>query len=372
MSGITRDFSAAKVEELIRIVKEEVEDSNQFFLFDWFEDTFLTKKMNIHDCLDDMSGYHASVIDKNNIGYDALSKILQRVREVDENYQQRFTAIFLTMNAFAYKMQGIAESLTYSKLSLSPTTYTEALAQLDSIYETARSQTERELEAYARVMASMLDDPDFFDKAFTFLSGVISPLFGFTYNDKGYYYTGEHSIQRVGGFMDWYDEVGSLLGMDLDTEIITFMHDGMEYRLQLWKGSYGWSSAFGGEIGLYYRSESEAIKNPYVPGSHDSQFLWYKCVDADHELPMVLEVYDNDVDSMLLRNRTEDYAKDGDHYWNLAIKTAPGYTKDDLYTKGLITVEDDSLRFAMAEALSANDFIRVEIIGDKIAFEWQK
>ena len=48
--------------------------------------------------------------------------------------------------------------------------------------------------------------------------------------------------------MDFYDEAGALLGMDLDDEIVTFQYGNREYRIELWKGNYGFGNALAGNL----------------------------------------------------------------------------------------------------------------------------
>lgn len=100
---------------------------------------------------------------------------------------------------------------------------------------------------------------------FNLFKPIITPLLAFDYvgeagtptNSDFYRTMDNYGIQRLGGFCDLYDNLQWLLGMDLDTEIVTFTPEGSnrEYRLQFWKGSYANGQAFGGEIGLYYRSK---------------------------------------------------------------------------------------------------------------------
>ena len=44
--------------------------------------------------------------------------------------------------------------------------------------------------------------------------------------------------KRRSGFSDLIDLAGPLLGMDLDTQIVTFAYEGRGCRLQTWDGTY--------------------------------------------------------------------------------------------------------------------------------------
>ncbi|WP_099225261.1 T7SS effector LXG polymorphic toxin [Listeria costaricensis] len=209
---------------------------------------------------------------------------------------------------------------------------------------------------------------------FNLFSPIISPLLGFEYNGSGdYYYTNEHSIQSYGGFMDFYDEAGVLLGMDLATDVITFISGGKEYRVQLWKGSYGFGNAYGGELGIYYRDAEDAKTNPYHEGKDDSKFIWYECADEPYQWKSVSKIFDKDTNTMLLRNDTRARAENGDHFWNLAIKTDPtsGYNKNNIYMVEEVEIPDLTVRDDFVAALEKESSVtNISIEGNVVTFSW--
>lgn len=194
---------------------------------------------------------------------------------------------------------------------------------------------------------------------FSSLQGIISPILAFEYiEEEDYYVTNEtYGIQRRFGFADIYDDMGYLLGMDLDTEILVFTPEGSEkeYRLQFWKGAYGSGGAYGSEIGLYARDKVSAEKNPYIEGSKESKFTFYSCVSGDDEIRTKQIIKDAKTEDILLVNDTANYAKEDDHFWNLAIRTDPGYTSDDLVIIDTLYIEDDNMRDAIIREINKND-----------------
>lgn len=94
--------------------------------------------------------------------------------------------------------------------------------------------------------------------------------------------------------MDLYDSLGEKIGgMKLDTQILVFNPKGSdkEYRLQFWKGSYAGGGAYGGEIGLYERSEKKAKRNPYVESNPVKKYILYDCVPEEDEIKSVQKIY---------------------------------------------------------------------------------
>ena len=61
-------------------------------------------------------------------------------------------------------------------------------------------------------------------------------------------------------------------------------------------------------------------------------------------------IYRNTKDE-LISNDVVSYTDDGKHFWNLAIRTSGGYTKEDLIQESTLYIEDDGLREATFEAI---------------------
>jgi hypothetical protein len=180
------------------------------------------------------------------------------------------------------------------------------------------------------------------------VAGAIGQAFGFEYVPDGdFYTTTESSMQSYFGFHDAYDKVGKLLGMDLDDEVIEFEANGVGYRLELWRGSYGNGGAFGGEIGFYTNGTGErgALGDllERIPG-------YYSSAAGESQIQMTQEIYDTRTGEVYFTNdgRGAD-GTDGRHFWNLAIRTDPGVNHEDLGQRGTLVMNDPEV----AEALCA-------------------
>ena len=202
------------------------------------------------------------------------------------------------------------------------------------------------------------------------INNCMQNILGFNYRaESDSYYTQEGSLQNQWGFCDYMDDMGNMLGMNLDTEITTFNYDGQEFRVQLWKGNYGWQAAVGGEFGLYSRPEWEAKGNPYVQGAPESELILYDCVEEKYQLPVKQETtYKNDRGHIeLFGNNTATYG-DGTHYWNLNIRTEAGITKESIGTRYEIDCSGKDIGFqeALYQSLASDKNIRVKQEGRMI------
>ncbi len=220
---------------------------------------------------------------------------------------------------------------------------------------------------------------------FNMVQPFVSPNFAFEYVERpenvidedleywDYYRTNEtYGFQRAFGFMDFYDKLAPYGGMELETEILVFTPEGSdkEYRLQFWKGAYGWGGAFGGEIGLYQRSAEEAEKSPYRNDNIYKETILYECVSGEDEISTKQEIYSKTGD-LLIYNNTEDYAEDGKHYWNLAIKTDSGYQAQDLVIKNTLIIEDENMREALIKEIEKNNTLQlIEVKGKEVVIQY--
>lgn len=196
----------------------------------------------------------------------------------------------------------------------------------------------------------------------------ITDAFGFKYVPEGdYYTTDETSIQSHLGFHWIYDRVGKLGGMDLKEEVIEFKTaDGREYKLELWKGGYGSGGAFGGEIGLYTRGRATTPLRgllEVIPG-------YYSTAQGEDQIHMTQTIYNKHTNEVYFTNDGKG-AADGDHYWNLAIRTDPGVRHEDLGQMGTLHVKDPQVREAMVAQMQVKGMNPVVNADGSVSYDWK-
>lgn len=245
-----------------------------------------------------------------------------------------------------------------------------AHAFFDGIHWLAGPDGPKISDLTARVPGLQEGIGDFADWAMSnpHVAGVIGTGLGFEYvAGEDFYTTNEHSLQSYLGFHDAYDLVGKPLGMDLDDEVMEFSANGTEYRLELWRGSYGYGGAFGGEIGLYTRDEDatgfQAVLQ-HIPG-------YYSTAQGADQIQMTQTIYDRQTGEVYFTNEGQG-ADDGDHFWNLAIRTDPGVSHEDIGQMGTLYVQDPAVRDAMVEAMRAQglDPVVNEVDGS-VSYVWE-
>lgn len=108
-------------------------------------------------------------------------------------------------------------------------------------------------------------------------------IMGYDYDStQGIFYTSLDNWQRQANFVAHYDTAAHYVNMNYRTVRLDFFDvEGLDWRIQLWKGQYG---AFGGcEIGIYTK---DPVENKML----------YHCVDNDHLIQMESSLYLNKAD----------------------------------------------------------------------------
>ncbi|RGF62540.1 hypothetical protein DWZ43_15680, partial [Ruminococcus sp. AF32-2AC] len=105
-----------------------------------------------------------------------------------------------------------------------------------------------------------------------------------------------------------------------------------------------------GEIGLYENTD----------GGN-----WYASVDGKDEIHTSQRIYDNK-GKTLLENDVSSYTKDGNHFWNLAIRSDAGYNKKDLHQESVLYIDDPKYRETIRSAIVEDDKLKVRNEGNKL------
>ncbi|WP_328609919.1 DUF4474 domain-containing protein [Amycolatopsis sp. NBC_00345] len=176
----------------------------------------------------------------------------------------------------------------------------------------------------------------------------IYDYFGFKYvKDGDFYTTGEHSVQSYLGWHDIYDKLEKVIGADLDRTSaqgdnmeFTDPKTGKQYRLELWKGSYGFGGAFGGEVG-FYTSDSKNNSG------------YFSAAQGDDQIKVTQQIYDKESGKVYFTNDGQGAdGTDKRHFWNLGIRTEAGVHPDQLGQRATIEVRDPAMRDRMYDEMT--------------------
>lgn len=195
----------------------------------------------------------------------------------------------------------------------------------------------------------------------------------------------EGSVQERAGYSDLVDLCAPVLGMDIDSEIVTFVYEGKEYRLQKWDGSYGAGLGYGGEVGLYCRDLPDSDVEAYHPMEPEeirenldtltstqveSICATYDTVDGDDQPGIEIEIRDKRSSMQRLSHNA------GKTYWNLTLGLVPtrsgNYTKDGLSVMSRLDFSANSGLCDAAETALLDAGIVAKRNGDVLVIAWQE
>lgn len=168
-------------------------------------------------------------------------------------------------------------------------------------------------------------------------------IMGYDYDPvQGIFYTSLDNWQRQANFVAHYDTAAHYFNMNYRTARIDFGPiDGLDWRIQLWKGQYG---AFGGsEIGVYTKDPKQNA-------------MLYHCADDKHLLYMESALYLNKED---YQNNKVYFTREWQaHWWLTGFK--PGVVNPaSLIMSMRIRCKSDKMADQFAAALEKAGFTPV-------------
>ena len=82
---MVRDYSQKTVQELYETIRVNVDEEEQWKVFDFVEDFFM-EELEIGDYINDINSYHLHMFDKHDVTTKKLDVIVEKVGKVDANY----------------------------------------------------------------------------------------------------------------------------------------------------------------------------------------------------------------------------------------------------------------------------------------------
>lgn len=189
-------------------------------------------------------------------------------------------------------------------------------------------------------------------------------IFSYMFDPGGsYYYTESDPWQRNFGFNPLYDWGANLAVMYYDTVRVKFNYNAIDWKIQLWKGQYGFAF-LGSEIGVYTKPETRTSNH-------------YDCASDENRLNMEMTLY---------RKGEKLFTRPYDAYW-WATGFVPGVLdkfsdRSELTMVARITFKDKEMSDAFVADFENSGFKRVnfvskdtpdsfKVVGNEVFFAWK-
>ena len=144
---MVRDFSQKTVQELYETIRVNVDEEEQWKVFDFVEDFFM-EELEIGDYINDINSYHLHMFDKHDVTTKKFDAIVEKAGKVDANYAAQIEGYCSLLGEYGKKFEAVCAMLQPEKLRLSPDKYREKLDGINTGYQNAKDTHEQEQSAY--------------------------------------------------------------------------------------------------------------------------------------------------------------------------------------------------------------------------------
>ena len=144
---MVRDFSQKTVQELYETIRVNVDEEEQWKVFDFVEDFFM-EELEIGDYINDINSYHLHMFDKHDVTTKKFDTIVEKAGKVDANYAAQIEGYCSLLGEYGKKFEAVCAMLQPEKLRLSPDKYREKLEGINTGYQNAKDTHEQEQSDY--------------------------------------------------------------------------------------------------------------------------------------------------------------------------------------------------------------------------------
>ena len=144
---MVRDFSQKTVQELYETIRVNVDEEEQWKVFDFAEDFFM-EELEIGDYINDINSYHLHMFDKHDVTTKKFDAIVEKAGEVDANYAAQIEGYCSLLGEYGKKFEAVCAMLQPEKLRLSADKYREKLEGINTGYQNAKDTHEQEQSDY--------------------------------------------------------------------------------------------------------------------------------------------------------------------------------------------------------------------------------
>ena len=144
---MVRDFSQKTVQELYETIRVNVDEEEQWKVFDFVEDFFM-EELEIGDYINDINSYHLHMFDRHDVTTKKFDAIVEKAGKVDANYAAQIEGYCSLLGEYGKKFEAVCAMLQPEKLRLSPDKYREKLEGINTGYQNAKDTHEQEQSDY--------------------------------------------------------------------------------------------------------------------------------------------------------------------------------------------------------------------------------
>ena len=149
---MVRDFSQKTVQELYETIRVNVDEEEQWKVFDFVEDFFM-EELEIGDYINDINSYHLHMFDKHDVTTKKLDVIVEKVGKVDANYAAQIEGYCGLLGEYGKKFETVCAMLALDLIGVKVFRYSDETAEAVASGEKLLKESGTIYESFADMMS---------------------------------------------------------------------------------------------------------------------------------------------------------------------------------------------------------------------------
>ena len=149
---MVRDYSQKTVQELYETIRVNVDEEEQWKVFDFVEDFFM-EELEIGDYINDINSYHLHMFDKHDVTTKKLDVIVEKVGKVDANYAAQIEGYCGLLGEYGKKFETVCAMLALDLIGVKVFRYSDETAEAVASGEKLLKESGTIYESFADMMS---------------------------------------------------------------------------------------------------------------------------------------------------------------------------------------------------------------------------
>ena len=149
---MVRDFSQKTVQELYETIRVNVDEEEQWKVFDFVEDFFM-EELEIGDYINDINSYHLHMFDKHDVTTKKLDVIVEKAGKVDANYAAQIEGYCSLLGEYGKKFEAVCAMFALDLIGVKVFRYSDETAEAVKSGEKLLKESGTIYESFADMMS---------------------------------------------------------------------------------------------------------------------------------------------------------------------------------------------------------------------------
>ena len=146
------DFSQKTVQELYETIRVNVDEEEQWKVFDFVEDFFM-EELEIGDYINDINSYHLHMFDKHDVTTKKFDAIVEKAGKVDANYAAQIEGYCSLLGEYGKKFEAVCAMLALDLIGVKVFRYSDETAEAVASGEKLLKESGTIYESFADMMS---------------------------------------------------------------------------------------------------------------------------------------------------------------------------------------------------------------------------